>query len=93
MFGSKKVQERFWKRILIVDDDTDITVTFKEVIEESNKKNSVNKKIEVHTSNNPVVALSEFKQNFYRLTYFPISKMLQLFCNCSATFSPSVLAI
>jgi len=68
-----KEQERFWKRILIVDDDADITVTFKEVIEDSNNKNSVNKKIEVHTSNNPVVALSEFKPNFYDLLLVDIN--------------------
>ena len=67
-----KEQERFWKRILIVDDDADTTITFKEVIEDSNK-NSVNKKIEVHTSNNPVVALSEFKPNFYDLLLVDIN--------------------
>jgi CheY-like chemotaxis protein len=68
-----KEQERFWKRILIVDDDTDITMTFKEVIEDSNKKNSVNKKIEVYTSNDPVVALSDFKSNFYDLLLVDIN--------------------
>ena len=31
-----KEQQRFWKRILIVDDDADVTLTFKEVIEDSN---------------------------------------------------------
>jgi CheY-like chemotaxis protein len=68
-----KEQQRFWKRILIVDDDADITMTFKEVIEDSNNKNSVSKKIEVHTSNNPVVALSEFKPNFYDLLLVDIN--------------------
>ena len=29
-------KQRFWKRILIVDDDADITVTFKTGIEDSN---------------------------------------------------------
>ena len=29
-----KEQERFWKRILIIDDDTDITTTFKAAIED-----------------------------------------------------------
>jgi CheY-like chemotaxis protein len=62
-----KDNQRFWKRILIVDDEADVTVTFKAVIEESNNNNDVNKKIEVHTSNNPVEALSEFKPNFYDL--------------------------
>ncbi|HYA82387.1 MAG TPA: response regulator [Candidatus Bathyarchaeia archaeon] len=68
-----KEQERFWKRILIVDDDVDTTITFKEAIEDSNNKNSVNKKIEVHTSNNPVIALSEFKPNFYDLLLLDIN--------------------
>jgi DNA-binding response OmpR family regulator len=66
-------QERFWKRLLIVDDDADITITFKEAIEDSNNKNSVTKKIEVHTSNNPVLALSEFKPNFYDLLLVDIN--------------------
>jgi CheY-like chemotaxis protein len=68
-----KNEQRFWKRILIVDDDADITMTFREVIEDSNNRNSVNKKIEVHTSNNPVVVLSEFKPNFYDLLLVDIN--------------------
>jgi two-component SAPR family response regulator len=63
--------QRFWKRILIVDDDVDVTTTFKAVIEGSN--NDVNKKIEVSTSNNPVEALSEFKPNFYDLLLVDIN--------------------
>jgi CheY-like chemotaxis protein len=59
-------QQRFWKRILIVDDDNDITITFKTAIEDNNNT-TLTKKIEVHTSNNPVIALSEFKPNFYDL--------------------------
>src|SRR5215469_6298687 len=66
-----KDQQRFWKRILIVDDDIDVTMTFKEVIEESN--NDVNKRIEVYTSNDPVVSLSEFKPNFYDLLLVDIN--------------------
>ena len=66
-----KDEQRFWKRILVVDDDADLTTTFKAVIEESN--NDVNKKIEVYTSNNPVEALSEFKPNFYDLLLVDIN--------------------
>jgi len=58
-----KNKQRFWKRILIIDDDTDVTITFKVGIEDSNR--DVNKRIEVYTSNDPVLALSEFKPNFY----------------------------
>ena len=56
-----KEEQRFWKRILIVDDDADLTITFKVVIEESNNDNDVNKRIEVYTSNDPMSALLEFK--------------------------------
>ena len=51
-----KEQQRFWKRILIVDDEADVTTTFKAVIEESNNDNDVNERIEVYTSNDPVVS-------------------------------------
>src|SRR5215467_13920079 len=68
-----KGKERFWKRMLIVDDNEDVTTTFKTGIEESNNSSDVNKKIEVHTSNNPVLALSEFKPNFYDLLLVDIN--------------------
>jgi CheY-like chemotaxis protein len=60
-----KDEQRFWKRILIVDDEADVTLTFKAGIEDSNT--NTNRRIEVYTSNNPVAALSEFKPNFYDL--------------------------
>jgi predicted phosphoribosyltransferase len=50
-------KQRFWKRILIVDDDVDVTITFKAAIENIN--NDTDKRIEVQTSKNPVVALSD----------------------------------
>ena len=62
-----KGERRFWKRILIVDDDEDVTTTFKAGIEDNNNSNDANNRIEVYTSNNPVVALSEFKPDFYDL--------------------------
>ena len=52
---SVKDKQRSWKRILIVDDDVDVTITFKAVIENSN--NDTNKRIEVQTSNDPVVRI------------------------------------
>jgi CheY-like chemotaxis protein len=58
---------------LIVDDDTDITITFKAWIQECNKNDVASKRIEVHTSNNPVVALSEYKSNFYDLLIVDIN--------------------
>jgi CheY-like chemotaxis protein len=66
-----KEQQRFWKRILIVDDNVDITTTFKTAIEDSNDGND--NRIKVYTANDPVVALSEFKQNFYDLLLVDIN--------------------
>jgi DNA-binding response OmpR family regulator len=63
--------QRFWKRVLIVDDDADITITFKTAIEDNNA--TLTKKIEVHTSNNPVMVLSDFKPNFYDLLLVDIN--------------------
>ena len=65
-------QQRFWKRILIVDDNVDITASFKVAIEDNNNT-TLTKKIDVHTSNNPVIALSEFKPNFYDLLLVDIN--------------------
>jgi two-component SAPR family response regulator len=66
-----KDEQRFWKRILIVDDEEDVTLVFKVGIEDSNTY--TNRKIEVYTSNNPVIALSEFKPNFYDLLLVDIN--------------------
>ncbi|MGA9152574.1 MAG: response regulator [Candidatus Nitrosopolaris sp.] len=52
---------------MIVEDDEDVTKTFKAGIEDSNNHNDAKRRIEVHTHNNPVKALSEFKSNFYDL--------------------------
>jgi hypothetical protein len=42
-----KDKQRFWKRILIVDDYADVTVTFKAGIEVSNNYKDANNRIEV----------------------------------------------
>ena len=68
-----KNKQRFCKRILIIDDDDDTIVTFKAGIEDTNNNTDANKRIEVHTSNNPVMALSEFKPNFYDLLLVDIN--------------------
>ncbi len=68
-----KNKQRFWKRILIIDDDADVTITFKAGIEDSNDNTDANKRIEVYTSSNPVAALSEFKPNFYDLLLVDIN--------------------
>jgi len=63
--------QRFWKRILIVDDDADVTLTFKAGIEENN--NDPNRRIEVYSSNDPMSALLDFKPNFYDLLLVDIN--------------------
>jgi CheY-like chemotaxis protein len=68
-----KDERRFWKRILIVDDDVDVTITLKAVVEDSNNSVDVNKRIEVYTSNDPIEALSDFKPNFYDLLLVDIN--------------------
>ena len=73
MYHAIKDEQRFWKRILIVDDEADVTITFKAGIEESNNNNGTDKRIEVYTSNNPVVAISEFKPAFYDLLLVDIN--------------------
>jgi len=58
---------------LIIDDDADIITTFKAAIEDGNNGNYINKRIEVYTSNDSVVALSDFKPNFYDLLLVDIN--------------------
>ena len=50
--------------MLIVDDDPDITLTFKVSLDGYYYDK---RRFEVYTYNNPVLALSEFKPNFYDL--------------------------
>jgi len=59
--------------MLIVDDDEDITITFKTAIEDSNNCDNANRRIKVYTSNDPVLVLSEFKPNFYDLILVDIN--------------------
>jgi DNA-binding response OmpR family regulator len=61
------------KRILIVDDDPDITFTFKAGIEYSGNNNNSSSRIEVYTYNDPLVALSEFKPHYYDLLLIDIN--------------------
>ncbi len=67
----KEKQEPFSKRILIVDNEPDITQTFKSALEQ--KYNNNNKKLEVHTFNDPLSVLSQFKPSFYDLLLIDIN--------------------
>jgi DNA-binding response OmpR family regulator len=62
-------KEPLTKRILIVDDDPDITYTFKAGIEYGSSGNSM----KVYTYNDPLVALSEFKPHYYDLLLIDIN--------------------
>ena len=63
-----RIKEPFYKRILIVDDHPDITLAFKSGLEGYYHDDSYKRiRFEVSTYNNPLVALSEFKPNFYDL--------------------------
>jgi DNA-binding response OmpR family regulator len=67
-------KKRRWKRILIIDDDPDVTTTFKVGIEDvNNSDNGGDVGIEVYTANDPKSALSEFKPNFYDLLLIDIN--------------------
>ncbi len=67
---TKGDKDRYWKRILVVDDDVDITTTFKIGIESTQA--NTNKKIEVYTYHDPRIALLDFEPNFYDLLLIDI---------------------
>ena len=62
-------------RILIVDDDPDITFTFKKGLEAENGKNSSSNKVlfKVKSYNDPLLALSEFNPGLYDLILIDIN--------------------
>lgn len=66
---TKEKYELFSKRILIVDNEPDITQTFKSALEQEYD----NKKLEVHTFNDPLSVLSQFKPGFYDLLLIDIN--------------------
>jgi DNA-binding response OmpR family regulator len=70
----EEVEDHKTKIIMIIDDDHDITLTFKKGLEaENNKSTNNNTFFEVHTYNHPELALSEFKPNFYNLLLIDIN--------------------
>ena len=75
----QKLQERkqktfpFTKRILIVDDDPDITFTFKKAFEEANRISGNKISFHIDAYNDPLVALSDFKPDLYDLMLIDIN--------------------
>lgn len=66
-------QSAFTKRILVVDDDLDITFTFKKAFEEANRISGTKIFFHVNTYNDSLLALSEFKPDFYDLMLIDIN--------------------
>ncbi|MFL6369417.1 MAG: response regulator transcription factor [Nitrososphaeraceae archaeon] len=62
----KETKDPFLKRILVVDDDPDITLTFKVGLEDD-------KSFEVYTYTDPLEALSRFRPHFYDLLLVDIN--------------------
>lgn len=92
----------FAKRVLIVDDDTDITFTFKKGLEAENNNKNSKTFFKVYTYNDPLEALSQFKSNFYDLLLVDINipkmngfefstKILELDVNIRVCFMSSGL--
>ena len=76
--GQKLVERKeklspFVKRILIVDDDPDTTFTFKKVFEEANRIGGNKPSFQVDAYIDPLVALSEFKPDYYDLMLVDIN--------------------
>jgi CheY-like chemotaxis protein len=59
------------KRVLIIDDEPDITLTYKSALEGDYEDDS--KRFEVYTYNDPLEALLNFKPNFYDLLLIDIN--------------------
>ena len=57
----------FIKRILVVDDDPDLTLTFKAGLDGHYYGDNNKKKFEVYSYNDPLLVLTEFKPQFYDL--------------------------
>jgi DNA-binding response OmpR family regulator len=66
-------QSPLTKRILIVDDDSDITLTFRRALEEANRISRNKISFHVTAYNDPLVAISELKPNFYDLMLIDIN--------------------
>jgi CheY-like chemotaxis protein len=69
---SKEELSPFTRRILIVDDNPDIACTFKKAFEEADRISGNKISFHVNAYTDPLVALSEFKPDFYDLLLIDI---------------------
>jgi CheY-like chemotaxis protein len=78
----EEIKDPFLKRILIVDDEPDVALTFKVGLEGYYYQDNEKRRFEVYTYNDPLQALSEFKPHFYDLmlvdVYMPDMSGFQL---------------
>ncbi|HJT47487.1 MAG TPA: response regulator [Nitrososphaeraceae archaeon] len=79
----KEARDSYQKRILIVDDEPDVTLTFKVGLEGYHcSRNDNETRFKAYTYNNPLEALSQFKPNFYDIllldVYMPHMNGFQL---------------
>jgi DNA-binding response OmpR family regulator len=63
----------FTKQILIVDDNPDITITFKKALVEENRNDNNGISFQVNAYNDPLLALIEFRPDFYDLMLVDIN--------------------
>lgn len=63
----------FTKQILIVDDNLDITITFKKALDEENRNDNNGISFQVNAYNDPLLALIDFRPDFYDLMLVDIN--------------------
>jgi CheY-like chemotaxis protein len=63
----------FTKQIFIVDDNPDITITFKKALEEENRNDNNGISFQVNAYNDPLLALIDFRPDFYDLMLVDIN--------------------
>ena len=65
--AKEQPQSPFIKRILVVDDDPDLTLTFKAGLDGYYYGDDYKKRFEVYTYNDPLIVLTQFKPHYYDL--------------------------
>jgi CheY-like chemotaxis protein len=75
--GRRRKNLRYLKRIFVVDDNADIAITLKEGLEMYNRyhyhhDNDDQIRFEAYIYNHPLLALSQFKPNFYDLALIDV---------------------
>ena len=89
----REAKDPLLKRILIVDDEPDVALTFKVGLEGYYYQDNEKSRFETYTYNDPLQALSEFKPHFYDLmlvdVYMPDMSGFQ-FCEKLLKVDPNI---